>query len=135
MESSRFPPALTQATEVPMAQAVAVPTPLRTDFTGASTSRSTVDAFRRLIADLSEHPPSAIPLSPSSADFDSRLEHLSAVLAAISRYLNTALEEVAANVPGPIDLSGIEALRADLVSEIVGALHKAAYLVDAGGRR
>jgi len=76
-----------------------------------------------------------IPLSPSAGDYDSRLDHLSAILAAISRYLNTALEEVAANVPGPIDLSGIEALRADLVSEIVGALHKAAYLADAGGRR
>ena len=118
-----------------MAQAIVLPTPLRADFTGARPSRSTVGEYKRIMAHLAEHPPSAIPLSPSAADFDSRLDHLSAVMAAISRYLNTALEEVAANVPASLDLSGIEALRADLVSEIVGTLHKAAYLVDAGGRR
>jgi hypothetical protein len=118
-----------------MAQAIAVPTPLRADFTGASPSRSTVGAYERLVADLAERPPAAIPLIPSAQDFERRLDHLSAVLAGVSRYLNTALEEVAANVPGSLDLRGIEALRADLVSEIVGTLHKAAYLVDAGGRR
>jgi hypothetical protein len=117
-----------------MAQAIAVPTPLRAKFTGASPARSTADAYRRFIEDLFEHPPSAIPLFPSARDFECRLDHFSAVLAAFSRYLNTALEDVAANVRGSLDLSG-KALGADLISEIVGTLHKAAYLVDAGARR
>ncbi|HEY7153168.1 MAG TPA: hypothetical protein VH575_04330 [Gemmataceae bacterium] len=118
-----------------MAQAVVVPTPLRTDFTGASPSRSTIDEYKRFMADLAEHPPSPIPLFPSVGDFEGRRDHLSAVLAAISRYLNTALEDVAANVPGSLDLAAIEALRADLISEILGTVQKATSLIDAGGGR
>jgi hypothetical protein len=118
-----------------MAQAIAVPTPLRADFTGASPSQSTIDEYKRFMADLAEHPPSPIRPFPSAGDFEGRFDHLSAVLAAISRYLTTSLEDVAANVPGSLDLAGIEALRADLVSEILGTVQKAACLVDARGGR
>ena len=112
-----------------MAQANHVTTAIPSQVTGPSTDPSTNSvkaAHSYFVAALAGKPPRAIPLFPTSVDFEDRGEHLGSVLTAISVYLSAILEDTAENVPGGLDLRYTEAALSDLMSDVVGTLQQAA---------
>jgi hypothetical protein len=76
---------------------------------------------------LAEHPPYPTPINAHGADLEGRAEHLHDLLAGTSAYLTLLLGEAIENVPEPVDLRMINALLADLRSEVAGTLRQASY--------
>src|SRR5579864_6372425 len=108
-----------------MAQADYVPILYNVQSTDASLRPSTnplLLAHLRLLGWLAPHPPSPIPINAHAADLEGRADQLREFLSRISAYLGLLLEDAARNVPSEFDLRQIEALLADLASEVAGTL-------------
>jgi hypothetical protein len=112
-----------------MAQADYVPNAIRALITGASAklSANPVRAARvELVAVLAGHPPWPIPIDADATGLEDRADHLKKVLDALSVYVAAILDDTAQNVPGGLDLRSIDALLADLASDVAGTIRRAA---------
>jgi hypothetical protein len=97
------------------------------DRAGAKPPASPVRAAHaEFIAALAGHPPRPIPLDADAIDLEDRADHLNKVLVALSVYVTVILDDTAQNVPGGLDLSYIEAVLADLASDVTGTIQHAA---------
>jgi hypothetical protein len=83
-------------------------------------------AHAAFVAALSGHPPRPIPLDADALDLEDRADHLNKVLSALSVYVAAILDDTAQNVPGGLDLPDIEAVLADLASDVTGTIQHAA---------
>jgi hypothetical protein len=83
-------------------------------------------AHAEFIAAVAEHPPLPIPVDADPIDLEDRAEHLEKVLRALSVYVAVILDDTAQNVPGGLDLRDVEAILADLGSDVTGAIQHAA---------
>jgi hypothetical protein len=83
-------------------------------------------AHTEFVAALLGHRPRPIPIDADSIDLEDRADHLNKVLSALSVYLTVILDDTAQNVAGRIDLRDVEALLADLASDITGTIQLAA---------
>jgi hypothetical protein len=83
-------------------------------------------AHAEFVAALAGHPPKSIPVDADAIDLEDRADHLSKVLGALSVYVAVILDDTAQNVPGRLDLPHIEAVLADLASDVTGAIQHAA---------
>jgi hypothetical protein len=111
-----------------MAQAVYVTSAIRSPITGAGAKPSTKPvqaAYAEFVAVLVGHPPRAIPVYADAANLEDRADHLNKGLTALSEYLTAVLDDTARNVPGGLDLSQVDALLSDLVSDMSGTLQHA----------
>jgi hypothetical protein len=116
-----------------MAQAKLVSIAGRAQITGAQAKPSTVPvgcpvltAHAEFLAGLAEHPPRPIPIVADSIDLQDRADHLNKVLGGLAGYLAVILDDTAQNTPGSLDLCDAEAILADLVSDLSGAIQRAA---------
>jgi hypothetical protein len=97
------------------------------DRAGAKPSASPVRAAHaEFVAALAGHPLRLIPLDADALDLEDRADHLSKVLSALSVYVAVILDDTAQNVPGGLDLPHIEAVLADLASDVIGTIQHAA---------
>jgi hypothetical protein len=97
------------------------------DRVGANPSASSVRAAHaEFVAALVGHPPRTIPLDVDAIDLEDRADHLSKVLGALSAYVAVILDDTAQNVLGRLELPHIEAVLADLASDVTGAIQHAA---------
>jgi hypothetical protein len=87
-------------------------------------------AHADFVATLTGAPPRTIPLEADSIDIEDRADHLSKVLGALSAYVAVILDDTAQNVPGTLDLPDVEAILADLTSDVTGAIQHAAEGMD-----
>jgi hypothetical protein len=83
-------------------------------------------AHSEFVAAMAGHPPRPIPLDADAIDLEDRADHLSKVLSALSVYVAVILDDTAQNVPGRLDLPDIEAILADLASDVTGTIQHAA---------
>ncbi len=83
-------------------------------------------AHAEFVAALAGHPPHTIPLDADAIDLEDRADHLNKVLRALSVYVAVILDDTAQNVPGTLDLPDIEAVLADLASDVTGNIQHAA---------
>jgi hypothetical protein len=83
-------------------------------------------AHAEFVATLSGHPPRTIPLEADALDLEDRADHLDQVLGALSVYMTVIFDDTAQNVPGSLDLPHIEAVLADLASDVSGTIQYAA---------
>ncbi len=112
-----------------MAQAEYVINAIRALITGASATPSTSPvraAHAEFAAALAGQPPRPIPVDADAIDLEDRADHLNKVLNALSVYVTVILDDTAQNVPGRLDLRDVEAILADLASEVTGAIQHAA---------
>src|SRR5260370_12777648 len=112
-----------------MAQAEYVTNSIRASITGASAKSSTSPvraAHAEFAAALAAYPPRPIPVDADAIDLEDRADHLNKVLGALSVYVTVILDDTAQNVPGRLDLRDVEAILADLASEVTGAIQHAA---------
>ena len=112
-----------------MAQAEYVNNAIRAPITDAVTKPSTNPvraAHGAFLSALVGPPPRPVPVYASAIDIEDRAEHLGKVLGASSAYLLAILDDIAGNVPGGLDLRQVDALLADLASEVTGILQRAA---------
>jgi hypothetical protein len=96
---------------------------------GAGAGQSTdplQSAHRGLIGWLAAHSPSSLPIAIQSIDVEDRAEDVAELLSCFSTYLRLLLGDSAQNVPIGLDFRQIEALLADLCSEVAGTLRKGA---------
>jgi hypothetical protein len=97
------------------------------DRASAEPAASPVQATHaEFIAALAGHPPRPIPLEADALDLEDRVDHLNRVFGALSVYLAVVLDDTAQNVPGGLDFPCIEAVLADLASDVTGAIQYAA---------
>src|SRR5579872_819074 len=118
-----------------MAQANYVPIPHCVQITGLSegpSTNQTLTAHQELLRWLTEYPPYPTPINACCADLESRAGHLRDFLARTSAYLTLLLVEATENVPERVDLRQIDALVADLTSEVASALRKASQALPGG---
>ena len=122
-----------------MAQAELVSIAGRAPITGAHPKPSTAPvgspvrtAYAEFLAALGEHPPRPIPIVADSIDLQDRADHLNEVFRGLAGYLTVILDDTAQNTPGRLDLCDAEAILADLVSDLSGAIQHAAE--DMAGR-
>jgi hypothetical protein len=98
-----------------------------TDRAGTKPSASPVPtAYTEFIAALAGHPPRTIPLNADAIDLEDRADHLSKVLGVLSAYVAVILDDTAQNASGRIDFRDVEAVLADLASDVTGAIQRAA---------
>ena len=112
-----------------MAQADYVHNAVRAVITGANPKPSTNPvraAHADLVTAVAGNPPWPIPLFADASDLEDRADHLKSLLDAVSVYVTAILDDTAQNVPGGLDLRSVDALLADLTSEVTGTLRKAA---------
>jgi hypothetical protein len=83
-------------------------------------------AHAEFIGALAGHPPQTIPLDADAIDLEDRADHLNKVFNALSAYLAVIFDDIAQNVPGRLDLPHIEAVLADLASDVTGTIEHAA---------
>jgi hypothetical protein len=83
-------------------------------------------AHAAFVTALAGHPPRTIPLDADAIDLEDRADHLDNLLGALSVYLTVILDDTAQNTPGRLDLRDAEAVLADLVSDLTGAIQHAA---------
>jgi hypothetical protein len=96
------------------------------DYAGAKPSASPVRAAHaEFVAALAAHPPRT-PLDADALDLEDRADHLNQVLSAMSVYVAVILDDTAQNVPGTLDLPNIEAVLADIASDVTGTIQQAA---------
>jgi hypothetical protein len=122
-----------------MAQAERVSIASRAPITAADAKPSTIPAggpvraaYADFLAKLAGYPPRPIPVDVDSIDLEQRAEHLNEVLSRLAGYLTVILDDTAQNTPGGLDLCDAEAILADLVSDLSGAIQHAAE--DMAGR-
>jgi hypothetical protein len=112
-----------------MAQAEYVISAIRALITGADATPSTSpirSAHAKFVAALVGYPPRPIPVDADAIDLEDRADHLDKVLSVLSVYLTVILDDTTQNVPGRIDFRHIEAVLADLASDVTGAIQHAA---------
>jgi len=112
-----------------MAQADYVSNLIRVLITGSSAKPSTSPvraAHAEFVAALATYPPRPIPLDADAVDLEDRADHLNKVLEALTVYVTVILDDSAQNAPGGFDLPHIEAVLADLASDVTGAIQHAA---------
>jgi hypothetical protein len=83
-------------------------------------------AHAEFVAALAGDPPRTIPLDADAIDLEDRANHLGKVFGALSVYVAVILDDTAQNVPGRLDLPNIEAILADLASDVTGTIQHAA---------
>ena len=122
-----------------MAQAELVYIAGRARITGAHPKPSTAPvgspvrtAYAGFLAGLREQAPGPIPIVADSIDLHDRADHLNEVFRGLAAYLAVILDDTAQNTPGTLDLCDAEAILADLVSDLSGAIQHAAE--DIAGR-
>jgi hypothetical protein len=118
-----------------MAQADHVSNAIRALITGAyarAPSNPVCAAHRKFVVILAEQPPRPIPIDADSIDLQDRADHLRKVFSALSDYLAMILDDTAQNASGGLDLSHIEAVLADVASDVTGTIQHAAE--DMAGR-
>jgi hypothetical protein len=111
-----------------MAQAGYVTNAIPRLITGASENLSTTvcAAHAEFLAALVGHPPRPIPIDADALDLEDRADHLNKVLGAMSVYVAVVLDDTAQNASGSLDLRDAEGVLADLVSDLTGAIQRAA---------
>jgi hypothetical protein len=116
-----------------MAQAELVSIASRARITGAHPKPYTAPvggpvrtAYAEFLASLEEHPPRPIPIVADFIDLQDRAVHLNEVFRGLAGYLTVILDDTAQNTPGRLDLCDAEAILADLVSDLSGAIQHAA---------
>lgn len=112
-----------------MAQAESVSSAIRPLIPGAHSKRNAnpaCEAHKQLVVTLQGYPPRPISVDADSIDLEHRADHLNAVFSGLARYLAVILSDTAQNVPGGLDLTDAEAILADLVSDLTGAIRLAA---------
>ena len=82
-------------------------------------------AHAEFVAALAGHSPRPIPIDADAIDLEDRADHLNKVLGALSVYVTVILDDTAQNVPGRLDLPDIEAILADLASDVTGTIQHA----------
>jgi hypothetical protein len=103
------------------------PRPQPYDRGRAKPSPSPVCAAHAVFVDaVAGVPPRRIPLDADALDLEDRADHLNKVLTAVSVYVAVILDDTAQNVPGRLDLADIEAILADLASDVAGTIQHAA---------
>jgi hypothetical protein len=118
-----------------MAQAEYVTNSIRAPIPGVIVNPCTslvCAAHAKFVAALAGHAPRPIPLDADAIDLEDRADHLDKVLSELSAYLTAILDDTAQNVPGRLDLRDVEAVLADLASDVTGTIQHAAY--DMAGR-
>jgi hypothetical protein len=122
-----------------MAQAALVSIASRAPITAADAKPSTIPAggpvraaYAEFLAKLAGHPPCPIPVDVDSIDLEQRADHVKNVLGGLAAYLAVILDDTAQNTPSTLDLCDAEAILADLVSDLSGAIQHAAE--DMAGR-
>src|SRR4051812_33979801 len=102
MVSSSFPPALTQATESPMAQAECITTAIRELMSRGQLPKSTTPraAHTEFVAALAGNVPHPIHSNANSEDLERRAGHLEKVFAALHLYVTALIIGAAINIPG-----------------------------------
>jgi hypothetical protein len=118
-----------------MVQAEHVISPIRAPITGATAAPFTgpvCAAHAKFVATLAGSPPRPIPLDADAIDLEDRVDHLDKLLSALSAYVTVILNDTAQNVPGGLEFRDIEAVLADLASDVTGAIQHAAD--DVAGR-
>jgi hypothetical protein len=83
-------------------------------------------AHAQFVASLAGHPPRPIPIYADAIDLEDRSDHLSRVLSAVSVYVTAIVDDTAQNAPSNIELCDVEAILADLASDLTGAIRRAA---------
>jgi hypothetical protein len=83
-------------------------------------------AHAEFVSALARDPPRTIPVDADAIDLEDRTDHLSKVFSALSVYLAVIIDDTAQNVPGRLDLPDIEAILADLTSDVTGTIQHAA---------
>ena len=97
------------------------------DGTGAKPSARPIRAAHtEFVAAVAGHPPRPIPLDADAIDLEDRADHLNTVLSALSVYVAVILDDTTQNVPGRLDLPDAEAVLADLTSDVIGTIQRAA---------
>jgi hypothetical protein len=116
-----------------VAQAEVVFIASRVRITGAQAKPSTAPvggpvetAYVDFLAVLAGHPPRSIPIIADSIDLQDRADHLNNVFGGLAGYLTVILDDTAQNTPGRLDFCDAEAVLADLVSDLSGAIERAA---------
>jgi hypothetical protein len=89
-------------------------------------------AHTEFVAALVIHPPRPIPLDADAIDLEDRADHLSQVFSALSAYVAMILDDTAQNVSGRLDLPHVEAVLADLASDVTGTIQHAADGMEGG---
>jgi len=90
------------------------------------TSGAVLTAHAELVAILVGQPPQTIPLDADAIDLEDRAHHLDKLFGALLVYLTVILDDTAQNVPEGLDLPDIEAVLADLASDVTGTIQQAA---------
>jgi hypothetical protein len=123
-------PALTQATEVPMAQAESITTAIRELMSRGRPPKSTSPvrlAHIEFVAALAGNVPQPIYPDVDSEDLDGRADHLEKVFAALHVYLTAIIADTAHNVPGgTLDRRYLDNLFRDLSADALAVIHNAA---------
>jgi hypothetical protein len=115
-----------------MSQADPVTRDARAAITGAAAGPSVNPvraAHTAFFATLAVHLSRLIPVGATADDLQDRADHIQTVLIALWRYLAVILQDTAENALGGLDLRQIDALLADLVSEVNGTLEHAVELL------
>ena len=118
-----------------MAQADYVSNAIHALITGAAAKPSTNPiraAHAEFVTALAGQAPWPIPLFANATDLEDRADHLQKVLDALSVYVTAILDDAAQNVPGGLDRRPVDALLADLTSEMTGTLRRAAEACPGG---
>jgi len=111
-----------------MAQAKHVDSPIWAPATGGSACPATTPictAHAIFVEALAEEAPCTIPVNPDAIDLEDRADYLTALLTALSDYLTAILRDAAQSIAGALDLRQIDALLADLTSEVSGTFQHA----------
>lgn len=82
-------------------------------------------AHAELIATVSGQAPYPTPINAGEIDIENSADALNELLDATSVYLTAVLDDLAQNVPGSLDIRQINALVADLKSEVGGTFQHA----------
>src|ERR1700756_3710013 len=112
-----------------MAQADHVSTAIRaldTEAFGASVPSPVLAAHAEFVATVAAHSPRPIPICVRAVDIEDRADHLDKVFSALSAYMAMIIADTVQNVRGRLDLRDVEAILADLASDVTGALQNAA---------
>ena len=111
-----------------MAQAESLSNAIRALIPGArlpSPTEPVWAAHAAFVSAVAARLPVPIPVFATANDLEVRAEHLKAVLDALSVYLEAALGEAAATLPGRLELRPIDVLASSLRSEVIGTLREA----------
>jgi hypothetical protein len=130
MRSRSFPPALTQATEIAMAQAECITTAIREVMSRGRPSKSASPvraAHSEFVTALAGNVPHPLHSDVDSEDLEDRADHLEKVFAALRAYLTAIILDTAQNIPGvTLDRRYLDNLFQDLSADALRVIRNAA---------